>query len=1148
LQNTTHSAHTQKRAISNSTTYNAVLDFFSKSGALRGRTGEVLNYFQKAFSEDETLALRALFYMRDVRGGQGERESFKVIIQWLAKNHKEAILCNLIHILVFGRYDDFYALVRIPEVSNDVFQIMKEQFEDDLAAAKEGDNVSLLGKWLKSENTSSKESRKLGKLTRKFFGLESEEYRKSLVLLRNKINIIETLVTQKKWNDIPYEHVPSHAMKLYTKTFTKNDKERFVKYLEDVKAGKKTIKASTLYPYDIVHELLDRHVDGTTLSSLQAQWEALPDFLEGSTEKNGIVVADVSGSMTGRPMEVAISLALYFAERNTGTFKDYFLTFSETPELVKVYGNDLKEKIKNISRANWGNSTKIQLIFDLILDAAVKNNTKEEDMPSKVFIVSDMQFDIAVKDNNKTNFEVIEEKYKAAGYKRPVLVFWNVNASSDSPVTKDENGTFLVSGCSPSILKYAMNTVAVTPLELMLEVLNSERYSKIKSSGTKQEAEQEPEEKTEAAEPVKDQEEEQAEQERANKMKSIDEIQDIIDSTNKKIKEAVREGKTEELEQLKAERKELFEKLDKLEMEIASLPKPQKKAEIIVPPKNEEIPPQNKAVENKEPEIKEEKTTTITPKVIPQKVYLFDEIKDDPSLTEEENAQRRAEWFDNNIEAKIKAANETTFKQESIDDVQKAAIISALRGNDVFVNLPQGGKSLIYMLPGYLEKGLTIVVSPLLSSNKAHVKQLNDMDILADKLDSETTRNEYIVATNLARDGKLRFLYLTPEKLMNGKTLNGLITDVYNKGGLRRFVIDEAHCISKLGHNFRTEYAQLSTLKEKFPNVPMMALTATANNEVKEDVLKVLNMKEYEVFSQSFNKPNLNYEVRSKDPSSSVNNTVIMEWIKQKNYQDAAGIIFCMKSKEAEKIAEFLDSNGFNASHYHARMKADARKKALDDWMEGTVKIICCTSAFGIGIEKPDVRFVIHQTMPRSLEAYYQESGNAGRDGEKSDCLLLFAASDSKIGVDKEGEKKEVEEKHINAVIDYAQDNQECRRKKLLAYFDESIEADDCHDMCDNCRKRGVAEKPEEVNDPMAKAIFESLVDLRKQVAAQQSIEPEELISTDNVNDIAKRRPLNKDEMMKINHMSEEVFDSFGNPALQRIAKIIESQKNAESN
>jgi hypothetical protein len=287
-------------------------------------------------------------------------------------------------------------------------------------------------------------------------------------------------MTQKKWNDIPYEHVPSRAMKLYTKAFTKNDKDRFVQYLEDVKAGKKTIKASTLYPYDIVHELFHKlEVDETELNSLQAQWEALPDYLKDSTEKNGIVVADVSGSMWGRPIEVAISLALYFSERNKGTFKDYFLTFSESPELVKVYGKNLLEKINNVSNANWGMSTNLQSIFDLILKTAVKYNTKEEDMPSKIFIVSDMQFNMAISDNRKTNFEVIDEKYKAAGYKRPVLVFWNVNASSDSPVTKDEKGTFLVSGCSPSILKNAMNTTAVTPIDLMLEVLNSERYSKI---------------------------------------------------------------------------------------------------------------------------------------------------------------------------------------------------------------------------------------------------------------------------------------------------------------------------------------------------------------------------------------------------------------------------------------------------------------------------------------------------------------------------------------------------------------------------------------------------------------------------------------------------------------------------------------------
>ena len=472
-------AHTVSGAISNVSTDDPVLDFFSKSGALRGKQKILLNYFKKAFAKDETLSLRALFYMRDIRGGQGERENFKFIIQWLAKSNKEAILRNLIHIPVFGRYDDFYALVKIPKVSNEVLTIMKEQFEADMSAAKEDKSVSLLGKWLKSENTSCKKSCELGKLTRKFFGLESVDYRKSLTLLRNKISIIETLMTQKKWEEIPYEHVPSRAMKLYTKAFTKNDKDRFVKYLEDVKAGKKTIKAETLYPYDIVHEIFNKDVKKTQLESLQAQWNALPDYLKDSTEKNSIVVCDVSRSMYGRPIEVAISLALYFSERNTGTFKDYFLTFSNEPELVKVEGSNIKEKIDNVSRASVGSSTNLQAVFDLILKAAVENKTKEEDMPSKIFIISGMQFTVAVNYNRSTNFAVIDKKYKAAGYKRPVLVFWNVNASSDSPVTKDEKGTYLVSGCSPIILKNAMNTKALTPHDLMLEVLNSERYSKI---------------------------------------------------------------------------------------------------------------------------------------------------------------------------------------------------------------------------------------------------------------------------------------------------------------------------------------------------------------------------------------------------------------------------------------------------------------------------------------------------------------------------------------------------------------------------------------------------------------------------------------------------------------------------------------------
>ncbi|KAK8876270.1 hypothetical protein M9Y10_006465 [Tritrichomonas musculus] len=475
---------TENGALSNNSSLNPVLDFFSKSGALRGQKEEIIQYFEKAFQSNEELALRALFYLRDIKGGQGERANFRIICQWLSTRSQESIIRNMVHIPIFGRWDDFYAFFENEQTKSIALNIMKEQFDQDIELASKGKNVSLLGKWLKSENASSKETKGLAIMTREFFGLTSAQYRKSLSLLRKQIQIVESLMSQKKWSEIEYSRVPSYAMKMYRKAFGKHDSERFQQYLSDVASGEKKINASTLYPYDIVREIFSRRsMESEDLKTLDLQWNNLPNYMEESNDTRCIVLADVSGSMTWGcsggvlPIHVSISLAIYFAERMKGAFNGYFMTFTSTPELVKVRGSNIQEKVINVENAEWGGSTNLTAAFKTILDAAIKNHVPQEEMPSKLFIVSDMQFDQACSDNSRTNFEEIDRLYEESGYTRPTLVFWNVNARSDSPVTKDDTGTFLVSGCSPSILKYALNTKAMTPMELMLEVLNSERYS-----------------------------------------------------------------------------------------------------------------------------------------------------------------------------------------------------------------------------------------------------------------------------------------------------------------------------------------------------------------------------------------------------------------------------------------------------------------------------------------------------------------------------------------------------------------------------------------------------------------------------------------------------------------------------------------------
>ena len=489
-------AYTENGALSYQSSLDDVLDFFSKSGALRNKHEEYLDHFIKAFRRDKTLANKALFYSRDIRGGQGERENFKRVLKWLATRHAEEFKPNLKLIPFFGRWDDLYAFVGTP-LQDAAFQVMKDQFDEDVKLLDEGKSaeqagsfrpkpVSLLGKWLKSENTSSKESKQLGRLTRKFFALNSKAYRQKLSELRKRIDIVERFMTSGNWSEINYEYVPSKAMKNYIKAFKKHDEVRYNEYIRSVQKGTAKINASTLYPYEIVREFISdysvQEPDNST--ELDELWKHLPNYFD-SEAKNVMCVVDVSGSMCDghdpriKPIHVAISLGLYMAERNHGPFKDCFLTFSTSPQLVKVRGNTLYEKIKFMIKANWTGSTNIMNAFKLILDVAVENQLKQEDIPEKLFIISDMQFDEATDQNDKTTFEAIDEMFSRNGYKRPELVFWNVNAKSDSPVTKDEVGAYLVSGMSPTILKNALNVKETTALELMLDVLNGDRYKEI---------------------------------------------------------------------------------------------------------------------------------------------------------------------------------------------------------------------------------------------------------------------------------------------------------------------------------------------------------------------------------------------------------------------------------------------------------------------------------------------------------------------------------------------------------------------------------------------------------------------------------------------------------------------------------------------
>lgn len=464
LEQETNTTFTANGAVSNLSTLDPVLDFFSKAAAMRGQEAKAVKLFNKAFSADKELAMRALFWLRDVRGGQGERKLFREIFNQLDDETRSRFAE---HVPEYGRWDDL-------EFSG-VLAMVRNQLQDDLDALAQDKPVSLLAKWLPSESSTSHKTKAKARELAKALGYSYRQYRQEVTKLRAKIKLLEHDMSKNNWAEIDYAKLPSQAHRKHIAAFKRHDDDRYNLYLEDVASGKKKINASTLYAYE-VYNLVHEGQDATA----NALWNNLPDY---TNDTNALVVADVSGSMTWgggtvKPMAISVSLALYFADKNKGLFKDYFMTFTDESRLQKVEGTTLREKMNSIERAEWGGSTNLQSAFDAILSAAVKSGAKPEEMPSTLYIISDMQFNQATYDNRKTNFQEAKDKFAQAGYTLPHVVFWNANALDDSPATKYDDNVTLISGASQSTFKFAFE--GKSPLESMLEVLNSERYSKIK--------------------------------------------------------------------------------------------------------------------------------------------------------------------------------------------------------------------------------------------------------------------------------------------------------------------------------------------------------------------------------------------------------------------------------------------------------------------------------------------------------------------------------------------------------------------------------------------------------------------------------------------------------------------------------------------
>ena len=504
--------YTENGAVTRRSTNNSLLDLFGMGASYRTRSEEdCILLFKKAFDEDPTYAMKCLFYIGDIRGGQGERRFFRVVSKWLANNHTEVMRRNLKYIPEYRRWDDLYTFVGT-KLENEAFALMASQIALDLQCK----TPSLLAKWLKSENTSSAESRALANKTRAAFELNHRQYRKMLSYLRAKINVVERLMSAGKWDEIEFDKIPSKAGLIYRNAFARHDIERMkseknvVSYENFMKDDTTKVNAKALYPYEVVakaynysREHLARNCNWSTRRyeepkgnlddverlAINKYWDNLKDYFNGCS-LDALCVVDTSGSMTGSeasaPINVAISLGLYAAERARGPFAGHYVSFSSRPQLIETVGVDFVDKVRRIYQTNLCENTNIEATFDMILNTAIRNRCKQSDLPKSIVVISDMEFDTARgyyyggrrPQDHVTLMENIERKWQQAGYQMPNLVFWNVQARQDNIPMTVKDGISFVSGFSPVLFEQIMK--GKTAFDLMMDKLNDERYEVIK--------------------------------------------------------------------------------------------------------------------------------------------------------------------------------------------------------------------------------------------------------------------------------------------------------------------------------------------------------------------------------------------------------------------------------------------------------------------------------------------------------------------------------------------------------------------------------------------------------------------------------------------------------------------------------------------
>ncbi|XP_069765480.1 ATP-dependent DNA helicase Q1 isoform X2 [Narcine bancroftii] len=400
------------------------------------------------------------------------------------------------------------------------------------------------------------------------------------------------------------------------------------------------------------------------------------------------------------------------------------------------------------------------------------------------------------------------------------------------------------------------------------------------------------------------------------------------------------------------------------------------------------------------------------------------------------------------------------FKLHSFRPLQLQAINVTMAGKDLFLIMPTGGgKSLCYELPAICSTGFTLVICPLISLMEDQLMVLEQLNIPSTMVNSNSTKEhvKWVHDEMLNKSSKLKLLYVTPEKIAKSKVFMSKLEKAYQAGCLTRIAVDEVHCCSQWGHDFRPDYKSLGILKRQFPNVPLIGLTATATNDILEDVKKILCVPKGLTFTASFNRPNLFYEIRQK-PASFEGCIEDMVRIINGRYKGKSGIIYCFSQKDTEQVTMSLQKLGISAGCYHANMEATMKSKVHKDWSLNIIKVVVATVAFGMGIDKADVRFVFHQSLSKSMENYYQESGRAGRDDLKADCILYYGFMDifrqsSMVVMENVGQQK------LYEIVEYCQDSRRCRREQIAQHFDEVWESTKCDKMCDNCNSEASPEK-----------------------------------------------------------------------------------------